>query len=104
MIGTEYRSQAVDLGAALGDAIFVEVVTEYVDAVGTREVVAPVAVDVFHFHATRFVGDRSAPELAGNLVAIRKRNAIRGGEAQVGDVVLQSVMHPQHGRRARPGL
>ena len=46
MVGAEHRPQVANALAAAGDALLVEVVAEYVDAVRAGQIVKPIAVEI----------------------------------------------------------
>ena len=50
VIGAQHRPEPVDDRRALVDAFLVKIVAEHVHAIGAREIVAPVAVEVAHAH------------------------------------------------------
>jgi hypothetical protein len=74
-------------GFGLGDALLVEVVAKDVDAVGAREVVEHIAVDVGDGDAGRGCHEGAGAEIFLHQPAVLERNAVGLGELQVGNAL-----------------
>ncbi|MEY9293182.1 hypothetical protein ABH979_006256 [Bradyrhizobium ottawaense] len=99
MVGAEHGAECMRplLGAL--DALLVEVVAEDVDAVGAREVVGGVAVDVRDGDAARGLHEGRGAQMLADETRELERHAVALGEVQVGDGFRRFLRH-----RATPGV
>ncbi len=85
VIGAEHRPQFAHARAAALDAVLVEVVAEHIDAVGTRDVVEPIAVKIGDLDPGRGLQEGARFEVPPHVAAELKRHAIPGSEFEVGN-------------------
>ena len=85
-VGTQHRPEGIDPPGAAIEAGLVEVVAQQVDAIGAREVVAGVAVEVGDHDAARPGEKRAHRELRPRQGTELEGHAVGFGELQVGDV------------------
>ncbi len=86
MIEAEHRAERFGTLLAFGDALFIEVVAEDVDAVGAGQVVKEVAVDIGDGDARGRRHEGGGAEIFLHQLRELERHAIGAGELQVGDV------------------
>ena len=91
MVEAEHGPQVANALAAAGDALLVEVVAEYVDAVGSGQVVEPVAVEIGQRDAGGGLDEGSRLEVVAHEAAELERHAVAGGELQIGNAVHDRV-------------
>ena len=84
MVGPQHGTQLPHPGAAAFDALLVEIVAEHVHAVGSREVVEAVAVQIGEKNARRGLEKHAGLEMLADHPAELERHTIPGGELQVG--------------------
>lgn len=87
MIGPEHRPEVGDAGAALGDALLVEIVAEDIDAVGSGQVVEVIAVEVADLDAAAGLEKAAAAQMLADEPAELEGDAIVAGELQVGNIL-----------------
>ena len=87
VVGAEHRPESVSPGHGLADARAVEVVTEQIDAVRTRQVIEAVAVEVGNLHALRALDENAGAEALAHDRTERDRDPVAAGEFEVGEVL-----------------
>ena len=85
MIRAEDRPQRAGALVPLLHALLVEVVTKDVHAVGTREIVETIAVEVRERHPLGRRQERTRAQVLAHDPAVLERHAVNIGELQIGD-------------------
>ncbi len=89
VIGAEHGAQRFGRTAALGHALFIEVVAEHVDAVRAGQVVGHVAVEVGHGHAGGAGREGARAQVPRNVAAELERHTVHVRELQVRDALAR---------------
>src|SRR5262249_2304584 len=87
MVSAEHRTKLADEFRAVFQTLFIEVVAQKVDAVGAREVVERVFVEVSHRDAGGRLQEPAAAQVVPNETAVLERYAVGIGELQVGNAI-----------------
>ncbi len=85
MVGAEHRAERMGTRRGAGNALLVKIVAENIDAVGAREVVKNVAVDICDGNPGRGFDEGACAEILLHQTAILERHPIGSRELQVGD-------------------
>ena len=106
MVRAEQRTERPDAVDSGVDAVLVEVVSEKIDAVRSRQVVRGVPVEILHEHAARLPQHRALRQVPFDVSAVLERHAVRARELKIRKTDLDSFAGATRQRRAvakKPG-
>ncbi len=106
MVRAEQRTERPDAIDSGVDAVLVEVVSEKIDAVRSRQVVCGVPVEIFHEHAGRLPEQRAERQVLLDVSAVLERHAVRACELKIRQADLDGFAGPARQRQTiakKPG-
>ncbi len=104
VVGAEHRAERMGAPLGTGNAILVEVVAEYIDAIRAGQIVQHVAVEIGDGNPGRRLHKSTGAEMLADQPAVLKRHPIGLGELQVGDAACELQRHLPAGGKTLPVL
>ncbi len=101
VIRAEYGTEVANACHAPLDGVFVEIVSEDVDAVGTGEIVEPIAVQIGYRDTIGRLQESADRQIRAHHAAVLKWHSVGAGELQIGNVFAGLCRAPARLGKAR---